>query len=130
MLTKKLIAGAAVMLAAASVGFAQSPRAEGSQIASRWSNGLSANDAHIVAKIVRGMGNQDRFMIYTAIVRNREASHDIFKGEPLATDKVLANVRVRMSTEESSLWTKTWSHMNSWDRQAMVGVLRDDLAQR
>lgn len=67
-------------------------------------------------------------MVWTAIVRNREASRDIFKGEPLTNDKVLANVRVRMSTDESNRWTTSWSHMNSWQRNALIRVLRDDLA--
>jgi hypothetical protein len=95
-----------------------------------WSQGLPGMDAKWVNKIGHGLGEEDKYMVWTAIVRNREASRDIFKGENLTNDKVLANVRVRMSTEESNRWTTSWSHMNSWQRNALIRVLRDDLAIR
>lgn len=93
-----------------------------------WSNGLSETDVNLVHRVTRGKNDEDRWMVWTAIVRNREASRDMYRGEPLTNDKVLANVRVRMSTDESTRWTTTWSHLNAWDRQALIKVLRDDLA--
>jgi hypothetical protein len=131
--TNKIIAGLCAAFAVSSA-MAQSHQptktAPTAGIEYNWRYGLSGNDVRTIEQIARGKSDEDRWMVYTAIVRNREASRDIFKGEPLSTDKVLANVRVRMSTEESQKWTKTWSHLNSWDRMEMIRVLRDDLALR
>jgi len=99
-------------------------------IDSNWRDGLSNQDIQWVQKITRGKNDEDRWMIWTAIVRNREASRDIFPGETLTNEKVLANARVRMSLDESKRWTTTWSHLNSWDRDTIVKVLRDDLAHK
>jgi len=93
-----------------------------------WMNGLSNTDVKLVDRVTRNKNDEDRWMVWTAIVRNREASRDIFSGESLTTDKVLANARVRMSTDEATRWTTTWSHLSAWDRQALIRVLRDDLA--
>jgi hypothetical protein len=97
-------------------------------IDTNWKNGLSSQDVQLINRVTRGKGDEDRWMIWTAIVRNREASRDIYPGERLTNDKVLANVRVRMSLDESKRWTDTWSHLSSWDRNAMTRVLRDDLS--
>jgi hypothetical protein len=93
-----------------------------------WSHGLTGTDVRLVNRITARKGDEDRWMVWTAIVRNREASRDIYPGEQLTNDKVLANVRVRMSTDESKRWTDTWSHLSAWDRQALIRVLRDDLS--
>ena len=93
----------------------------------QWRGGLDDTDIRLVNRITRGKSDEDRWMIYTAIVRNREASMDIYKGEPLTDDKVLANVRVRMSTDEAYRWGHTWQHMSPWDHRAMVKVLHDIL---
>jgi hypothetical protein len=92
-----------------------------------WRNGLSPADIRLVDRIARNKSDNDRWMIWTAIVRNREASRDIYRGEPLTNDKVLANARVRMSLDESNRWTQTWARLNSWERQALTMVLRHDL---
>lgn len=132
--SNKIIAGmcAALALTAAAMAQREQPtkRAPTAGIAYNWSYGLSPGDVQRVDQVVRGKSNEDRWMIYTAIVRNREASRDMYRGEPLTTDKVLANVRVRMSTEESHLWTKTWSHLTTFDRDEIIHVLRDDLARK
>ncbi len=130
----KIIAGVCAALAITSAAMAQrempTKRAPTAGIAYNWSYGLSGADVQRIDQAVRGKSDEDRWMVYTAVVRNREASRDIFPGEPLSTDKVLANVRVRMSTEESNRWTKTWSHLNSNDRAGIIQVLRDDLARK
>ncbi len=97
-------------------------------IVNTWMNGLSMTDIRLVDRIVRGKSDEDRWMVWTAIVRNREASRDMYKGEPLTNDKVLANVRVRMSTDEAQRWTSTWSNLGAWDRAAVIRVLRDDIS--
>ena len=100
------------------------------EIRGNWSQGLNRHDTSLVNQVTQGKSEEDRWMIRTAIVRNREASRDIFAGESLTEEKVLANVRVRMTTDESQRWTRTRSHLNSWDLQAMVTVLRHDLAKK
>lgn len=96
-------------------------------ISTTWKQGLSYTDIQRVNSVTRGKSSEDKWMVWTAIVRNREASRDIYPEERMTPDRVLANVRVRMSTEESQRWTTTWSHLTSWDRQAMITVLTDDL---
>jgi len=96
-------------------------------IADHWRDGLSFRDVRLVESVMARKSDNDRWMIMTAIVRNREASRDIFRGEPLTNDKVLANARVRMSTDESNRWTSTWSRLNSFERTAITMVLRHDL---
>jgi hypothetical protein len=91
-------------------------------------NGLSNTDIQLVNRVTRGRNDEDRWMVWTAIVRNREASRDIFPGEALTNEKVLANARVRMSTDEARRWSTTWSHLSGWDHQALIRVLRDDLS--
>ncbi len=126
---KNLTLGIVIMAAAfASAQTSQQPTKTAPADALTWSQGLPRADAAWVNKVTRGIGEEDKYMVWTAIVRNREASRDIFKGEPLTNEKVLANVRVRMSTEESNRWTTTWSHLNSWQRNSLLKVLRDDLA--
>ena len=133
---KKLSLGIAVLAlgAISMTAGAQQPNAQPTKTApvagirDTWANGLSPTDVRMVERVVRGKGDEDRWMVYTAIVRNREASRDIYPGEPLTNDKVLANVRVRMSLDESKRWTNTWSHLTAWDRQAIIRVLRDDLS--
>jgi hypothetical protein len=130
----KLVAGIAMVAATISLGIAQNQQptknAPIAGIDTSWQDGLSNQDIRIVHELAYGKKDDDRWMIWTAIVRNREASRDMYKGEPLTTDKVLANVRVRMSTEESTRWTKTWSHLGSLDRTMMIQVLRDDISHR
>jgi len=128
----KTIARAAILVACVNVAMAQSQQptktAPVAGIDTSWQDGLSSTDVHMIDRVTKGKPDEDRWMVWTAIVRNREASRDMYRGEPLTVDKVLANVRVRMSTDESTHWTKTWSHLSSWDRAAMIRVLRDDLA--
>ena len=96
-------------------------------IADHWRDGLSIRDVRLIDGIIARKSDNDRWMIMTAIVRNREASRDIYRGEPLTNDKVLANARVRMSLDESNRWTGTWSRLNSFERTAVTMVLRHDL---
>ena len=104
--------------------------AEVAGITSAWANGLSGEDVRLINAVTRRKSDEDRWMVWTAIVRNREASRDIYPGEALTNDKVLANVRVRMSIDESNRWTRTWSHLNARDRAYVIRVLRDDLATK
>lgn len=131
---KSLFYAAAITIAVCSAAFAGAQSSQPTKTApvagieTEWMNGLSGNDIRIVKEIMRGKADQDRWMIMTAIVRNREASRDMYRGERLTNDKVLANVRVRMSTEESNKWTQSWAHFTYFDRQGMIKVLRDDIA--
>ena len=129
-----IAAAMAVMVASATVALGQTMEPTktaptGSAI-KNWSQGLSDKDVKLVDHITDRKSNDDKWMIWTAIVRNREASKDIFAGEHLSNKKVLANVRVRMTTQESRRWAGTRSRLSSADRQAMVAVLRDDLATK
>ena len=129
----KKIALASVLAAAISfsaVAGAQHPTKTAPPDALTWRDGLNDKDIYRVDRITRGLGDRDRYMIWTAIVRNREASEDMYRGEPLTNAKILANVRVRMSTDESSRWTATWSHLNPFDRDTLVKVLGDDLMNK
>jgi len=99
-------------------------------IDTNWKSGLSNTDINLVNRVARGKSDNDRWMIWTAIVRNREASRDIYPGEALTNEKVLANARVRMSTDEATRWTRTWSRLNAWERDAIITVLRDDLSKK
>ena len=123
---------AAILVAACAIAGAQTSQptktAPVDDIRGGWVNGLSDTDVRLVNRVTRGKSDEDRWMVWTAIVRNREASRDIFPGETLTNDKVLANARVRMSTDEATRWTTTWSHLSSRDRDAIIRVLRDDLA--
>ena len=127
----KKIALAAVIAAALNVSaLAQKPTKTAPADALTWQYGLSDKDVNRVDRVTRNLGDRDRYMVYTAIVRNREAAQDIYRGEPLTNAKVLANVRVRMSTQESEMWTSTWAHLNTYDRDSIIKVLSDDLATK
>ncbi len=127
-------AALAVMSAQAMTAYAQSSQptktAPISGIDSNWSQGLSKHNMQLMNGITRRKSDFDRRMLRTAIVRNREASRDIFVGERLTDEKVLANVRVRMSIQESQRWSATRSRLNAEDRRTMLSVLRDDLATK
>ena len=125
------IALAAVIAAALNVSaLAQKPTKTAPPNALTWQYGLSDKDVNRVDRVTRNLSDRDRYMVWTAIVRNREAAQDIYRGEPLTNAKVLANVRVRMSTQESQMWTSTWAHLNSYDRDSLIRVLSDDLATK
>lgn len=129
---KKICLAALAMCCMAVPAMAQTSQptktAEVAGIDTNWKDGLSSADVKLVQRVVKGKSDEDRWMVWTAIVRNREASRDIFPGENLTNEKVLANARVRMSIDESKRWSTTWSHLSNWDRTAMIKVLRDDLA--
>ena len=120
-----LVVGSALIMPA--LVSAQKPTKTAPPDALTWRYGMSDTDINRVDRIAHNLGDRDRYMIWTAIVRNREAAQDIYPGEPLSNDKVLANCRVRMSTDESNRWTVTWSHLNMYDRDSLIKVLRDDL---
>lgn len=124
----------AVVAASATMAMAQTSApnktAPTGSVIKTWSQGLSDRDVRMVDQITSHKSESDKWMIWTAIVRNREASRDIYAGEHLSNNKVLANVRVRMTTQETRRWAGTRSRLGSADLQAMVIVLRDDLARK
>ena len=130
---KKLIIAATILVLGAISATAGAQVAQPTKTApvagidTNWRSGLSFSDIRLIDRIARGKSDGDRWMIWTAIVRNREASRDIYRGEPLTNDKVLANARVRMSTDEANRWTGTWSRLSSFERAGITMVLRHDL---
>jgi len=135
-LTKSLILTAAIVVIIAQANLARgqtsgpTKTAPVTHIVTSWSKGLSVQDVKLVKQVTHGKSDEDRWMIWVAIVRNREASRDIYLGETLTDDKVLANVRVRMTTDETKRWHNTQSHLTATDQQEIVSVLRDDLASK
>jgi hypothetical protein len=126
-----IVAAAAVMAASVALGSSQtSDQAKSGSAIDSWSQGLTDKDVKLVDRITNHKSERDKWMIWTAIVRNREASQDIYSGEHLSDNKVLANVRVHMTTKEAKLWAGTRSRLGSTDRRTMIAVLRDDLATK
>jgi hypothetical protein len=129
-----LAAGLVAMVASAAMAGEQTSgstkNAPSGSYIKTWSQGLSRKDIQLVDQVTDSKSEGDRWMIWTAIVRNRSASRDIFSGEHLSDAKVMANVRVRMTTSESKRWAGTRSRFDSADKEAMLTVLRDDLARK
>jgi hypothetical protein len=129
-----LLASLAAMMGQANLASAQDSAphktAPTGDIDNNWSQGLSQHDTKLVNRVTLGKSDEDRYMVHTAIVRNREASRDIFKGEKLTDKKVLANVRVRMTTDESKRWATVRGHLSARDLHNLITVLRDDLATK
>ena len=124
-LTATLLLVAAVSMQAA----AQDPKPSisGNQIETSWRDGLSASDQKAVERVAAGRSDQDRFMIYTAVVRSGEAARTYLPGERLDNMKVLANIRVRMSNDESNMWLATWNRLSNRHRTALLKVFRNQI---
>jgi hypothetical protein len=123
----KKFALALTLLMVAAVGMAQ--HTPGAQMDRVWQQGLNPGQVRIVERIADRKNATDRWMLYTAVVRTREASEDVFPGERLDNLRILAMVRVRMTLDESNKWTRTWNRLSAGEQSQMLAVFRQILRQ-
>lgn len=120
-MTKKLWL-AVLLMAAALPSFAQRVREADVQYV--WQDGLTASQVNAVNDFVRNMSDTNRWNVYSAVVRSKEFHRDYLPGEPMTSLKVLAAVRTRLSTEDTSKFNSFYSRLSSSQRNRLIGILR------
>jgi hypothetical protein len=102
----------------------------GSDVDNAWRNGLNTTQVNQVHRLTRNKTDTHRWAIYLGIVRARDARQDIFPGENLDLQRVIANARVRMSTEEANLFLRTWNRLSASEKQTLFGIMRSQMRTR
>lgn len=103
--------------------FAQ--RVPENQVADVWRDGLTDSQIKTVERFIRGMDDTSRWTVYSAVVRSKEYAKERIPGEPLTQMKVLADVKVRLSVEDSQRFQAFWGKLDARDRSTFVTLLRD-----
>ena len=122
---RKLVLAATAGLLTAMAGFAVSQ--SNWEVTEGWKRGLSMGHQKIVMRIADDEDARNRWMIYTAIVRAKEAASAVIPGESLTQQEVLAHVKVRMTADEHKWWNETWSELSTSERNQLVTILRSCL---
>ncbi|HZH98227.1 MAG TPA: hypothetical protein VEX38_04595 [Fimbriimonadaceae bacterium] len=99
----------------------------GSDVDTAWRQGLTTTQVNQVQRITRNKTDTHRWAIYLGIVRARDVRRDIFPSENLDMQRVVANARVRMSTEEAQMFLNTWNRLSQSEKTTLVAIMRSQL---
>lgn len=115
----------AVALAAVSaLSFGQYARTSGTMIDETWRDSLTSSQISTVERIAKHKNDTQRWMIYTAVVRSKDARSFHMPSEKLDKNKILANITVRMDLDETNRWQSAWRRLSGKEQKDLLAVFK------